>query len=1151
MPFAGNLRTLPLPDVLQTLNNIKATGVLRLQSNAGARDVVFQQGEIIGVGFLDKENRNDLELRLALLGIDEEALKERLKGATWYWSAMQARSRATRAEMDELVHEQAREQLHNLFAWNTADFAFDESGNGKTEANEMVARALERPLSIDTATLLLEAARQQDEWAELRARIRDETGQAAMGSQPSFPAEPAEPAQPEDPSYHLYLDGEWRGPFPRSAILGLVQTGEITPETWSYDPRTQERETLDKVLGSEARRITPDELDTLRQAVKAAEGRLNEERAGRDADRAEMRGLASEVLRIAREIGIEDPALSAVVERLAEAVQGEDSSLVALAAETVVVSLVRHLREGAVGQLAAARDEAAKLAARIHELERSLAAERAMIAEAERRADAERENASQLRTQLAQAAEDAAHLDQELERARRDPSHISTARISAIRSPEDIKNARAEAETASHAKVENHAREIGRMRAEHARLINEIAILQTRLEDERARHEAELEASRAVAATISERPAPVDDGLAAEVERLTALLAEAEAKADHDSDIRRAVEERDAARSDTERLRKDLSRARSEAMQAAEAAARGGEAEQHLRAATERIEDLGERLREADERAHIAEGRAEAAESRLRQTEKDLGEARERLAESEGGRADMQRQAYEAVRQNTELQVRLRELAARLDEGERRLAELGDLAGALAEARERAASLADEGALIRADLAEVRKQATAKIDRYRQRLAALKDRLRSARRNTREASAMRQAVPWPSPATATFAAAPVMPQASVPWPSPMTATYAAPGQPTVQTAAWQPMASPPSPAPSGAFPAVPAQPAASALAPRQAPTETALTDRPTSPWPAPSRPARRWRTPAAIAAAAVAAVAVSLAWISSSVPIATRAVINARAVQILADIPGELRLQDGLQEQHGRIAANTAIGEIRNDVDTTHKETLARRILAEQDRRLTKERNLRNARDEHDRLARELAEHPDSPDRTALVRLRDGQADRLIELQSGLDDLDARIAELKEDLRSESDRLDRLKRSTVTTSVEGVVWWANPSHSVPSGAPVATVAAVDSVVIEAEVDRSWERELRRGAKARVRVGGNEIGATVRDIDPKPEQLSELAIRPTIGPDSIRVILDVDPGQRAALCERLNEPVRVAVADPASGLFTRIAMALRF
>ncbi|MBN8527118.1 MAG: DUF4388 domain-containing protein, partial [Planctomycetes bacterium] len=373
MPFAGNLRTLPLPDVFQTLNNIKATGVLRLRSNAGSRDVVFQQGEIIGVGFLDKAGREDLDLRLTLLGIDMSP-GERLKGVTWYWTAMQAREHTARTELDELVHEQAREQLHNLFAWNQAEFAFDEAGPGKTIANELVARSLERPLSIDTATILLEAAKQQDEWAELRSRIRDEAGVAAMGSSPALAvqqeADPAKTADGFESQYHLYLDGEWRGPFPRQQIVGLVQTGEVASETWSYDPLTQERRTLDELLGDEARRITPDELDTLRQAVKAAENRLAEERAGRAADLSELRGLASEALRLAQDCQLSDPAIAAVVERLAEVVNGDDPSIVALAAETVIVAVVRHLRELGQNGIAEAQAKADALAARIAELER-------------------------------------------------------------------------------------------------------------------------------------------------------------------------------------------------------------------------------------------------------------------------------------------------------------------------------------------------------------------------------------------------------------------------------------------------------------------------------------------------------------------------------------------------------------------------------------------------------------------------------------------------------------------------------------------------------------------------------------------------------------------------------------------------------------
>lgn len=1139
MPFAGNLRTLPLPDVFQTLNNIKATGVLRLESSAGARDVVFQQGEIIGVGFLDKAGRNDLELRLTLLGIGDEAMQERLKGVTWYWSAMQARTRlqqTNRAELDELVHEQAREQLHNLFAWNTADFHFDESGPGKDVANEMVARCLERPLSIDTSTLLLEAARQQDEWADLRARIRDETGAAAMGSQPAFAAQPSEPAAPEDPPYHLYLDGEWRGPFLRSAILGLVQTGEVPPETWSYDPRTQERETLDKIFGAEARRITPEELDALRQAVKAAENRLAEERAGRVSDQSELRGLAGEVLRVASEIRIEDPALSAVVERLSESVSGHDPSLVALAAETVVVSLVRHLRDNAISQLAAAREEAGQLAGRIATLERTLAEERAardaQLAKAEQRADAEREAAAQLRERLAEAASDAARLDQELERTRRDPSHISTARISALRTPDDVTAARAGAETAARARSDDTVRELGRMRAEHARLLNEIATLQGSLDEERSRHEAELEASRAVAATLGEssRPAAtaVDANLVAEIERLKGLLAAAEARTGRDSEVRRAIEARDAALHDSERLRHELLQARSDSTLAGE---------------------LATRADEARERLHAAEARAEQAERRARQSEGDLSSIRERLEQAEAQRTSLERKANDAARQNAELQIRLRELAQRLEEGENRLAELGELAQALTEARARVAELAAEGGRIRNDLEAVRRQGNEKVERLRLRIISLKDRLRSARRSAqdRDSSALRAAVPWPSPATATYAAAPAAPQAMVPWPSPVTATYAA--HPATQPPAWPaPAASPPLASPSGSFPLE------SDGAPPTRRTDSAnqlAGDRPTQVWSNPSpirRPARAW----AIAAGSIAVIAVALAWLSSSVPIASRAVINARTIAVVSTIPGTT---GDLLTTGSRVTAGAEIGRVRNDeLDPTQLNTLRDRKQANQTRLLAADESLRRAESEFTRLTRELAEQPaaalaaeSEPKRL----LRDEYAARVVEIKGLQDDLRARIAELEGDIASEQRRRELNRIASLSSPVEGVLWKVNPSGTISAGVEVARIAETDSVLILAELDATWEDTVKKGDKAIIRFGSTEFVARVARIGVEASDMGALAIQPLPTAGTLQVILEVEPDLRRTLCQHISKGARVAFADPSRGIFTRLALALRF
>lgn len=1147
MPFAGNLRTLPLPDVLQTLNNIKATGVLRLRANAGSRDVVFNTGEIIGVGFLDKEGRDDLELRLTLLGIDEGAA-QRLAGVTWYWNSMQARKQATRVELDELVHEQAREQLHNLFAWNQAEFDFDEAGPDKRVANELVARCLERPLSIDTPTLLLEAARQQDEWAELRSRIREETGAAAMGSQPSMPVQQDEQAPaPQDSQYHLYLDGEWRGPFPRAEIVGLVQTGQIAAETWSYDPQTTERRTLDQLLGAEARRITPDELDALRQAVKAAEKRLADERAGRQADVAEMRGLAGEVLRLARDARIDDPAIAAVVDRLAEVNEGADPSLIALTAETVVVSIVRHLREAGEQALAAAKRRAEAAESRIAGLE-------AQLAEAEVRSDSEREAGARLREQLAQAAADAAGLNQELERRRLDQAR------SAASEP---------GETGGTARVvrrrsEELERELGRMRAEHARLLNEVVTLQARLDEDRARHAAELEAARAIAGSLS-RPDPDTERIDAtrhdgDTERLSRektdrIEREQTDRRERETDTNLTADAALAA--EVERLRALLAESERRAA-AAEAASGGGSARASDASLRRELDQARDDAARADSRARAAESselRLRSAEAEAGRLAGELAQARERLSELEAERSRQERAAYEAARNNTELEVRLRELAARLADGEERVAAIGDLPAQLAEARRRAEELEGEAVRIREDLARVRDDASQRLDRARRRIADLRQRLRSARR---EAGQRPPAVPWASPATAAFPAAPPQLHAPVPWPSPATAAYtagwAAPGQPAPGHAEL-PNAS--LRTTSGTFVPMPMPDESSAARPRvqqqhqhQPPEQQFLPHALPSPAPAPAT----WRGPLAWAAGA-AAVLLAGAWIAGAiadtVPIAERAVLNGRLHPIQARIAGTLELR---QLAPGtRIDAGAAIGRITNaEVDRIRLDALGIKAQAVATRIDTLSAQLRAAQSERDRRAAErpAATPPATPATApeaagqaelraqlaaAAAALDEALAARIAELQAQLADQRQAQATALADIAAEQQRIEQLRSAEVVADIGGVVWRAERNGSVAAGREVAALLVPETLVLDAELPAGTD--AAPGHRARVRFGGAVVDAVVEQVDPGAAELAGYALPAGRG-GGRRVLLRVDDPRD--LERAFAAPARVALLGPDPG-----------
>ena len=176
MGFAGNLRTLALPEVLQTLNRIKATGVLRLAAAEGGRDVVFDQGDLIGVDFRRGEERQGLLRRLILEG--------RLDAATAAQISHSGRESQVigrliesgvidEAAVKDSSQRQAEDELQSLFTWDYADFVFHDAGPEAEEINALVERAKADGLVFNINSLLMESARRQDEWERVREVFPD------------------------------------------------------------------------------------------------------------------------------------------------------------------------------------------------------------------------------------------------------------------------------------------------------------------------------------------------------------------------------------------------------------------------------------------------------------------------------------------------------------------------------------------------------------------------------------------------------------------------------------------------------------------------------------------------------------------------------------------------------------------------------------------------------------------------------------------------------------------------------------------------------------------------------------------------------------------------------------------------------------------
>ncbi len=174
MGFAGNLRTLSLGEVFQTLGRIQATGVLRLASDAGGRDVVFDQGTIIGVGFRAGDRKQALLKRLILIGKLDGHSAASLSSSgneSQVVKAIVTNGWVSADDVSAAYEQQARDELASLSTWDFADFVFEDAGPDQKLANDLVERYRKSPIAIEMNQVLMESARRADEWQRLRERI--------------------------------------------------------------------------------------------------------------------------------------------------------------------------------------------------------------------------------------------------------------------------------------------------------------------------------------------------------------------------------------------------------------------------------------------------------------------------------------------------------------------------------------------------------------------------------------------------------------------------------------------------------------------------------------------------------------------------------------------------------------------------------------------------------------------------------------------------------------------------------------------------------------------------------------------------------------------------------------------------------------------
>ena len=173
--LAGEFTDVPMNEVLQTLSRVKATGVLQMCDARGvAQGLVVLDGEPAGLLAGEAELSELAERLCDVPGIDLARIRSRLAGQGTPAERLASLSREGLVAEAALVEEltaQLFDAITRRFLEHAGAFTFlsDDGQDALAEAAVAIARL--RPLTINLNRLLMEAARQLDEWTALHRRL--------------------------------------------------------------------------------------------------------------------------------------------------------------------------------------------------------------------------------------------------------------------------------------------------------------------------------------------------------------------------------------------------------------------------------------------------------------------------------------------------------------------------------------------------------------------------------------------------------------------------------------------------------------------------------------------------------------------------------------------------------------------------------------------------------------------------------------------------------------------------------------------------------------------------------------------------------------------------------------------------------------------
>lgn len=270
MSFAGNLKTVSLPDIFQLIFSTKKTGVLFVTKGDSKKEIYFKGGfTIYATSTVEQDLFGNLLLKMGRISRTEleRVLKEKKSGKK-IGAALVEMGLFTREEILDCLRMQIEEIIYGLFGWKDGDFNFVE---GKTPPPETIQAEL-NPMNI-----IMEGTRRIDEWEELKKILPSDGVMIELEKNPVLKTEQVRLSRDEVLVMASIGSGKKMGDLLNESSLdqfltskalanlmqaGLVKKGKQTVE--DSRPQVDETEELIKLLAN----IYTHNFGTIMQSLK-------------------------------------------------------------------------------------------------------------------------------------------------------------------------------------------------------------------------------------------------------------------------------------------------------------------------------------------------------------------------------------------------------------------------------------------------------------------------------------------------------------------------------------------------------------------------------------------------------------------------------------------------------------------------------------------------------------------------------------------------------------------------------------------------------------------------------------------------------------------------------------------------------------------